>query len=206
MRNTKSTAAKIKRRFARSESLPIVPQTPNDTQLVDLSGRIVDSPSIQSDTSNRNDPPTNLDNIMGFINNHSLILENKGNAARDHMANERTFLAWIRTAYLLITMGIAFMQMYSIQSRAREVIYKETAYDISSQSLINSMAQIGKPLGYLTAVFSLVLIVFSLVRFYSIQSALQQRLFPATRVLALLVVVASVVLLVLVLAIEVKTT
>lgn len=33
-------------------------------------------------------------------------LENQGSTARDHLANERTFLAWVRTALGVIGLGI----------------------------------------------------------------------------------------------------
>ncbi|GAA5801251.1 hypothetical protein HPULCUR_006696 [Helicostylum pulchrum] len=36
----------------------------------------------------------------------SFMLENKAATARDHLANERTFLAWLRTSLSLITVGV----------------------------------------------------------------------------------------------------
>ncbi|CAO3617046.1 unnamed protein product [Cunninghamella echinulata] len=36
----------------------------------------------------------------------SKLLENKASVARDHLANERTFLAWLRTSLSLITVGV----------------------------------------------------------------------------------------------------
>ena len=33
-------------------------------------------------------------------------LENKGSVARDHLASERTFLAWLRTSLALASIGI----------------------------------------------------------------------------------------------------
>jgi len=34
------------------------------------------------------------------------IVENRDSAARDHLANERTFLAWVRTALGLVGLGV----------------------------------------------------------------------------------------------------
>ena len=34
------------------------------------------------------------------------IVRNEGSAARDHLANERTFLAWFRTALGLVGLGV----------------------------------------------------------------------------------------------------
>merc|ERR1712224_45473 len=45
-----------------------------------------------------------------FWSSHSLkghAVPNTGNVARDHLANERTFLAWFRTALSLVGAGFA---------------------------------------------------------------------------------------------------
>jgi putative membrane protein len=34
------------------------------------------------------------------------VVENQGSTARDHLANERTFLAWVRTALGLVGLGV----------------------------------------------------------------------------------------------------
>ena len=34
------------------------------------------------------------------------VVENKDSTARDHLANERTFLAWVRTALGLVGLGV----------------------------------------------------------------------------------------------------
>lgn len=47
--------------------------------------------------------------LLETIHHHlltSYLLENKASTARDHMANERTFLAWLRTALSMITVGV----------------------------------------------------------------------------------------------------
>lgn len=41
------------------------------------------------------------------------IVENKGSYARDHLANERTFLAWLRTAVSTIGLGVAIAKFGS---------------------------------------------------------------------------------------------
>ena len=37
----------------------------------------------------------------------SVPVQNDGNTARDHLANERTYLAWVRTAITVLTLGLA---------------------------------------------------------------------------------------------------
>ena len=36
----------------------------------------------------------------------SLVLENSGSVARDHLASERTFLAYVRTSLVIVTTGV----------------------------------------------------------------------------------------------------
>lgn len=52
-------------------------------------------------------------------------LENKGSVARDHLALERTFLAWLRTSLAFASIGIAVTQLFrlntSIASKAQQL-------------------------------------------------------------------------------------
>ncbi|KAL8290419.1 hypothetical protein RQP46_002677 [Phenoliferia psychrophenolica] len=45
-------------------------------------------------------------------------LENKGSVARDHLANERTYLAWLRTSLSLASIGIAITQLFRLNASA----------------------------------------------------------------------------------------
>lgn len=53
----------------------------------------------------------------------SITLDNKGSVARDHLALERTFLAWLRTSLAFASIGIAVTQLFrlntSIQNRSQ---------------------------------------------------------------------------------------
>ncbi|KAK9453912.1 hypothetical protein V1511DRAFT_522441 [Dipodascopsis uninucleata] len=42
----------------------------------------------------------------------NMLLENKGAVARDHLANERNFLAWTRTSLSFATIGLAVTQAF----------------------------------------------------------------------------------------------
>lgn len=46
----------------------------------------------------------------------SVKLENNGATARDHLANERTFLAWLRTSLAFASIGVAVTQFFRLQS------------------------------------------------------------------------------------------
>ncbi|EED21517.1 conserved hypothetical protein [Talaromyces stipitatus ATCC 10500] len=46
----------------------------------------------------------------------TLELDNKGSVARDHLALERTFLAWLRTSLSFASIGIAVTQLFRLNS------------------------------------------------------------------------------------------
>ena len=41
------------------------------------------------------------------------VVKNEGSTARDHLANERTLLAWVRTAVALLALGLAIGESLS---------------------------------------------------------------------------------------------
>lgn len=57
----------------------------------------------------------------------SVSLDNKGSVARDHLALERTFLAWLRTSLAFASIGIAVTQLFrlntSLQRKSEAVTY-----------------------------------------------------------------------------------
>lgn len=50
----------------------------------------------------------------------SVKLENEGAVARDHLANERTFLAWLRTSLAFTSIGVAITQFFRLQSSSSQ--------------------------------------------------------------------------------------
>ena len=57
----------------------------------------------------------------------SISLENKGSVARDHLALERTFLAWLRTSLAFASIGVAITQLFRLNTTiARSEQYTQT--------------------------------------------------------------------------------
>ncbi|KAG5648380.1 hypothetical protein DXG03_004954 [Asterophora parasitica] len=46
----------------------------------------------------------------------SLTLENSGSVARDHLASERTFLAYVRTSLAIASAGVGVVRYFSVQA------------------------------------------------------------------------------------------
>ncbi|KAI9261362.1 hypothetical protein EDC94DRAFT_519779 [Helicostylum pulchrum] len=91
----------------------------------------------------------------------AVVLENKGNTARDHLANERTYLAWFRTSLSLITLGIGIIQVYHVSTAHHK--------------------RIGRALGLIFVFSSILFLYFGNVRYFHAQWALQHGNFPASR-------------------------
>jgi len=132
-------------------------------------------------------------NILEF---KTIALENKGSVARDHMANERTFLAWMRTSLSFITIGIGVTQLFRLQDK-----------DANSKSNNDSHAlkRFGKPLGSVFVILGIITLVFGSVRFFKVQRMLTRNYYPATR-LALVLLIATVLIIILITLVVVLKT
>ena len=102
----------------------------------------------------------------------SLTLENKGSIARDHLANERTYLAWLRSSLSLITVGVAVTQLFRLQTT--------TANEPPSNELIK-VSELGRPLGGSFIALGIMFLWLGTSRYFHSQSVLSYGQFPASR-------------------------
>ncbi|KAJ3571220.1 hypothetical protein NP233_g3886 [Leucocoprinus birnbaumii] len=84
----------------------------------------------------------------------SLILTNTGSVARDHLASERTFLAYVRTSLALASTGVALVQLFTIANSAESL-------NPAQQALV---ARFATPLGSTMIVLSLVILLSAFLR------------------------------------------
>ncbi|KAF2181966.1 hypothetical protein K469DRAFT_670407 [Zopfia rhizophila CBS 207.26] len=105
----------------------------------------------------------------------SVELENKGSVARDHLALERTFLAWLRTSLSFASIGIAITQLFRLN----------TTISSSDPSLQNSpkarLRHVGKPLGAAFIAISIIILFMGFHRYFESQHYVIRGKFPASR-------------------------
>ncbi|KAJ1830556.1 hypothetical protein LPJ73_008252 [Coemansia sp. RSA 2703] len=111
---------------------------------------------------------------MSLLDCLSLRLENKGSVARDHLANERTYLAWIRTSLSLVTVGVAIRQLYRV---AIDLGSDANAEPPDEQS--DSLA--GKALGVSFVLLAILFVLVGLYRYFRAQHLMTAGSFPVSR-------------------------
>lgn len=83
----------------------------------------------------------------------NLTLQNVGSVARDHLASERTFLAYVRTSLAFASTGVALVQLFSIADITKQV--GGGAVDTPAESI----ERFARPLGLMMIAFALVVAI-----------------------------------------------
>ncbi|ROW17999.1 hypothetical protein VPNG_00239 [Cytospora leucostoma] len=120
----------------------------------------------------------------------SIELENKASVARDHLALERTFLAWLRTSLSFSSIGIAITQLFRLNTSLTE---DDGEPETGSQ---HTLRHLGKPLGAIFLGISILILFLGYHRYFQAQSWIIRGKFPASRGTIILVSLVALVLMV----------
>lgn len=99
-------------------------------------------------------------------------------AARDHLANERVFLAYIRTSSALANFAVAILQLYRL-NRSSAPAGKLSDFDL------------GVPLATTTLVIAIVLVITGAARFFVCEHAMIQKKVLGSGLVAVMFVAAT---------------
>ncbi|CDK26384.1 unnamed protein product [Kuraishia capsulata CBS 1993] len=108
----------------------------------------------------------------------SFIIPSTGSLARDHLANERTALAYIRTALNFATVGISVVQLFKYAELSSDLDSRSTSQRQKDFHLFKAFA---KPIGVLLVVAGLVTVLFGGMRYVNTMKLLAEDKFPISR-------------------------
>lgn len=132
---------------------------------------------------------TTKGNLNFYKHVRSVRLQNTGSVARDHLANERTYLAWLRTSLAFASIGVALTQFFRLNLNDSDGYEEETG-----------TLRLSTALGSLFVATGLVVIIIGLIRYFSTQHFLQLGKFPASKGLILICFALTVILVIVTLA------
>ncbi|KOS19334.1 Diphthine--ammonia ligase [Escovopsis weberi] len=154
-----------------------------------------DDEDDDEDTMNEERPSWLRRGVARF---QSLELENKGSVARDHLALERTFLAWLRTSLAFASIGVAVTQLFRLDtSSGGSTSGSTSSVDVEG----NRLRQMGRPLGTAFLAISILTLLLGCKRYYRAQEWILRGKFPASR--GTILVMAFIALALMVLALVV---
>ncbi|KAF4577119.1 DUF202 domain-containing protein [Pleurotus pulmonarius] len=103
------------------------------------------------------------------------VLENSGSVARDHLASERTFLAYVRTSLAIASTGVALIQLFKLAMNSDDPSLPNPVH------IGRSLRPFAVPLGATMLVFGFIVLSIGTIRYFTIQKALTKGMFPIAR-------------------------
>lgn len=154
----------------RKGDVPVVSTAPPESKMPRHGPEASSSRYLQEDEDDI--PPESRAQTWRDKLNPRMVLENSGSVARDHLANERTWLAYVRTSLAIASTGVALVQLFTIssQQQANDTIL-----------LSGKLQRFARPLGAVIVVIGLAVLALGVNRYFRIQYALTLNQFPPAR-------------------------
>ena len=111
----------------------------------------------------------------------SSIVANTGSTSRDHLANERTFLAWARTGLTFVGLGVAIDSLLRVSANLEEQQQPNGGREGDPRGRSRDKWKVHAPATGLVLTGGSVL-TYSTFRYFRVQRCLQQGTFPLNRV------------------------
>lgn len=119
-----------KPQYTSGKKIPLPPTTPNNETYhgtlagdPDDLGPVNETPKSYSESATQQQEEQSFSRsrpVSLFHNyNPQMVLENRGSTARDHLASERTFLAYVRTSLAFASAGVALVQLFTSSAITR---------------------------------------------------------------------------------------
>ncbi|EGO23713.1 hypothetical protein SERLADRAFT_392038 [Serpula lacrymans var. lacrymans S7.9] len=136
-----------------------------------------DLPATQTTYQGSSKPIPSITMLLRSLKNPlglNLVLENTGSVARDHLASERTYLAYVRTSLACASAGVALVQLFTLS--------KPTNVNSTTGQHSMNLQKYAQPLGATVVLLGLLILLHGLFRYFITQGALTRGIFPAARI------------------------
>ncbi|KAG8715065.1 hypothetical protein FRC11_005931 [Ceratobasidium sp. 423] len=128
-------------------------------------------PSSTAQDWDEDEEPRRKALVSASVTSMSILLTYDDLQARDHLANERTWLAYVRTSLAIASTGVALVQLFTI-----------AAQQPTGTVLIGAKLQrFARPLGAVIVVIGMSVLALGVNRYFRVQSALTENKFPPAR-------------------------
>lgn len=113
------------------------------------------------------------------------------------LANERTFLAWLRTSLVITSIGIALAQLNRFVEDHSTISITGLTITIPLPLGDPTLVSLGAPLGALCILIGIIILLVGAFRFYHTEYLLQHGKYPVSRATSIFLTSASILVMVL---------
>ena len=178
---------KDKTKYGKKEKSPVLLCLKMFRRFVGSQRRLFSSSTSPSSSSGSSSPPSG--------SSSRYVVENSGSTARDHLANERTFLAWTRTGLALVGLGVGIDGLQRAHTVISDIADNDDDNNINN---INNNSMNEKSWKKHAPATALVMtggsfVAYATHRFYHVQKLLLEGKFPMHKGMTSIVIAISLI-------------